>query len=119
MTTKNTYIPDTHPTTPYNARVVGRCSLCGGLVTVPELWWGITPPPKTCNNCGAIAQDHFYENLPIIPMEPKVPYPNTPATWEYTKSPKVPWHEPTWNTPSWGESKYQWRNNTITCGMTR
>lgn len=35
------------------AKVLGTCSLCGGLVTVPEAWWGIYPPTPTCAACGA------------------------------------------------------------------
>lgn len=46
-------------------QILGRCSLCGGTVTVPHFWHGIYPPQPTCQKCGATAQ------LPTLPMQPK------------------------------------------------
>lgn len=46
---------------------IGRCSLCGGEVTVPHLWLGVIPPAPTCSSCGAVAAP---PELPVIPMEP-------------------------------------------------
>lgn len=44
--------------------VVGKCSLCGGKVMVPDVWFGIYPPDETCSSCGAIA-----DRLPEIKMK--------------------------------------------------
>lgn len=46
-------------------RVLGKCSLCGGLVTLPEAWCATIPPVPTCTNCGA----HEKTKLPTIEME--------------------------------------------------
>lgn len=48
--------------------VIGSCSLCGGAVTVPSVWMGITPPIPTCSSCGATKRAAFG---PVIPMEKK------------------------------------------------
>lgn len=50
-------------------KVLGRCSLCGGSVTVPVIWYGIVPPDPTCESCNATAALG-----PVIPMShgPKV-----------------------------------------------
>lgn len=34
-------------------RVVGTCSLCGGAVVMPAIWFATVPPIPTCRNCGA------------------------------------------------------------------
>lgn len=34
---------------------LGRCSLCSGTVSVPDVWFGVTPPRATCEGCGAVA----------------------------------------------------------------
>jgi|GEM_PF-5465399 len=47
-------------------KTVGRCSQCGGNVTVPSEWLGIHPPVPTCHSCGAQA----VSRLPIIETEP-------------------------------------------------
>lgn len=47
-------------------RIIGTCSICGGRVTVPEIWGGIYPPTPTCASCGAEAASHG----PIIEMRP-------------------------------------------------
>lgn len=44
--------------------VVGTCSLCGGMVTVPTVWFGVAPPIPICQQCGAHAAAHG----PVIPM---------------------------------------------------
>ncbi len=47
---------------------LGRCSICGGKVSMyTGTWWGTTPPPKACESCGATASDCLDR---IIPMEP-------------------------------------------------
>ena len=50
-----------------NEKIIGKCSICGGLVTVPNIWYGINPPIPTCSSCGAVKKDL----LPVIDMEPK------------------------------------------------
>lgn len=49
----------------YNERIIGVCSICGGNVSVPTLWWSTQAPQPTCSSCGAIAQNRG----PIIPMQ--------------------------------------------------
>lgn len=53
-----------------NDKVVGTCSLCGGAVTLPVIWFGVIPPIPTCSSCGAVARQN---NGPVIPMEPRKP----------------------------------------------
>ena len=48
-------------------RTIGTCSWCGGRVTVPEHWMGMSPPIPTCENCGAKAKHPWG---PAIEMEP-------------------------------------------------
>lgn len=50
-----------------NSQTVGRCSLCGGLVTLPAAWWSVVPAEPTCEGCGATAAP---PELPTIPMVP-------------------------------------------------
>lgn len=45
-------------------RTVGKCSECGGRVTMPVgMWSGVNPPEPHCSNCGAGPR------LPVVPME--------------------------------------------------
>ena len=53
-----------------NLRFLGRCSLCGGDVTVPVAWFGIVPPIPTCRSCGATAAR---PETPVVPMERRAP----------------------------------------------
>lgn len=46
--------------------VVGTCSICGGRVTVPLVFWSVVPPVPTCESCGAVEASHG----PVIPMQP-------------------------------------------------
>lgn len=46
------------------SQVVGTCSICGGVVTVPLTWTSIIPDVPTCSGCGAVAAAHG----PVIPM---------------------------------------------------
>ena len=46
---------------------VGKCGDCGGVVSVPETWMGTQRPPKTCEGCGAIAEETA--GLPTMPMK--------------------------------------------------
>lgn len=48
-------------------RIIGRCSLCGGNVTLPETWAGTQPPTPGCMNCGAVKRN----DLPVIDMVPR------------------------------------------------
>lgn len=52
-----------------NTQTVGRCSICGGRVSVPAVWMGIYPPTPTCDKCGATAKPE--DGLPVIPMTPR------------------------------------------------
>lgn len=44
---------------------VGTCSLCGGRVSVPRRWAGVTPPIPTCESCGATPR---HPHGPVIEM---------------------------------------------------
>lgn len=54
-------------------RVVGTCSICGGQVTVPQVWMGTVPPVPTCNKCYATAAPPELPVLPMIPHKPVEP----------------------------------------------
>lgn len=47
-------------------QIVGKCGLCGGVVSVPRLWFGVGRPPATCEQCGAVRDDTAH--LPTLPM---------------------------------------------------
>lgn len=48
--------------------IKGSCSLCGGLVIVPDVWMSVILPVPTCQSCGAEEQNDY---SPIIPMKSK------------------------------------------------
>lgn len=48
-------------------RVLGSCSICGGSVIIPHIWYGVIPPIPTCISCGATQKN----KLPVIDMEKK------------------------------------------------
>jgi len=48
-------------------KIIGTCSECGGAVTLPRTWMGMTPPNPTCRDCGAVRVDHG----PVIQMKPR------------------------------------------------
>lgn len=50
-------------------RVIGRCSECGGTVSLPTVWHSVNRPTPKCEGCGATADPRYY--LPTIPMLPK------------------------------------------------
>lgn len=51
-----------------NNAVIGKCSRCGGPVSVPKIWWGVNRPVARCERCGAVADETA--NLPVIPTIP-------------------------------------------------
>lgn len=63
-------------------KTIGTCSMCGGAVTAPTLWMGVSPPTPSCRSCGALpAQSHG----PVIPMEqPKPMGPPKPGPGNYS-----------------------------------
>lgn len=48
--------------------IVGTCSLCGGPVAVPNVWYSTLPPRPKCQQCGAKKRPD--DHGPIIEMEP-------------------------------------------------
>lgn len=52
-----------------NVRVVGKCGICGGRVTVPTVFWSVVPPKPTCESCGAVVDETAF--LPTLPMRPR------------------------------------------------
>lgn len=52
-------------------KAMGKCSQCGGIVSVPEVWHGIFLPKPTCESCGAIADPHAHlQTIPTRPVKP-------------------------------------------------
>ena len=49
---------------------IGTCSLCGGPVMLPDVWFGVHPPTPKCLFCGAVPSQPYG---PMIPMRPKQP----------------------------------------------
>lgn len=45
---------------------VGRCSICGGEVVVPNVIWSVKKPVPQCRRCGAVAKPRG----PVIEMQP-------------------------------------------------
>lgn len=68
-----------------NDKTIGKCSLCGGAVTVPAVWFGVVPPTPTCQKCGAISDEN---PGPVIPMRP-APKVFTSTTIIVTPDPEV------------------------------
>ncbi len=62
--------------------IIGTCSLCGGRVTVPDVWMGIYPPTPQCESCHAVAAD----SGPVIKMKPPQQTPRM-ITFDKTKIP--------------------------------
>ncbi|MHC4619678.1 MAG: hypothetical protein ACYTEQ_18175 [Planctomycetota bacterium] len=48
-----------------NEQIIGTCSICGGPVVVPMVFWSVVPPVPTCGRCGA-TKGHG----PVIDMVP-------------------------------------------------
>ena len=46
---------------------VGTCSICGGDITLPAVWWYCCTTRLQCSQCGAYPA----ENKPVIPMQNK------------------------------------------------
>lgn len=44
-------------------KVIGRCSRCGGNVTVPEAWYGTVAPTPQCQSCNGRTKQ------PVIEIE--------------------------------------------------
>lgn len=47
-----------------NNRPIGKCSECGGIVSVPLVYWSVNRPVPKCERCGALADES--EMLPIV-----------------------------------------------------
>lgn len=56
---------------------IGTCSLCGGPVTVPELWAGVVPPVPKCRGCGATKKSPHGPVIEMVPGPGPVPNPRT------------------------------------------
>lgn len=51
-----------------NNKPVGRCGICGGVVSVPLVFHSVVRPPPRCEKCGAVADESA--DLPTMPMVP-------------------------------------------------
>ncbi len=64
-----------------NNRPIGKCSICGGIVSIPSVYMSVNKPIPRCENCGAVEKSI---DLPIIEMQPiiidKYPQSNIPIT---------------------------------------
>lgn len=47
---------------------IGKCSQCGGVVSVPTVFWSVNRPVPSCERCGAVADEAA--GLPVIPTTP-------------------------------------------------
>lgn len=47
-------------------KIVGTCSKCGGIVSVPIAIWKTQRTIPACEDCGALADETV--KLPVIPM---------------------------------------------------
>lgn len=58
-----------------NKILVGICGHCRGRVTIPGIWFSVTPAVPTCDSCGRVAAT---PGLPVLDMElpPEQQYPN-------------------------------------------
>lgn len=63
-------------------KIIGTCSICGGRVTVPHIWGGVTPPTPTCDHCGATAAAHG----PVIPMQSAERTKIVPGGWNHLRT---------------------------------
>ncbi len=50
--------------------IIGTCSICGGVVEVPDVWYSVDPAPAICRSCGAVKRDHG----PVVDMIPRKDY---------------------------------------------
>lgn len=48
-----------------NDTLIGKCSICGGDVTVPKIHYSVIDPKPTCKKCGAVKAN----DMPVIKME--------------------------------------------------
>lgn len=48
-------------------KIVGKCSLCGGIVSVPTVFMSVNRPVPSCEKCGAVAD--IAAKLPVVPMK--------------------------------------------------
>lgn len=51
---------------PINEQIVGKCGKCGGIVTVPVIFWSVVAPVPQCKSCGARVDQTVH--LPTLPM---------------------------------------------------
>ena len=74
---------------------VGQCGVCGGVVSVPEIWHGTQRPPRTCESCGRVVDESA--DLPVLPMQRRTKWLNVEcvelhvgAGWPSSARPLLP-----------------------------
>lgn len=72
-----------------NNRPVGRCSECGGVVSVPRYCMSTQRPVPTCESCGATADPAAH--LPVIPMTPRPKPPVASPADPCGRKPRASW----------------------------
>jgi hypothetical protein len=48
-----------------NNQIIGKCSICGGDVCCPAVWWSTVAPIPTCVGCGAVEDN----DMPVMKMK--------------------------------------------------
>jgi len=76
-----------------NDLTIGTCSICGGAVTLPTIFWSVVPPVPSCSRCGATKRQ---PHGPVIDMEP--------VRWGTTADTKIVWPNTTF-TPTTADPK--------------
>lgn len=51
-----------------NRQIVGKCSQCGGVVSLPKVWMSVNRPVPTCERCHAVVDETAH--LPVVETIP-------------------------------------------------
>jgi hypothetical protein len=67
-------------------KTIGTCGNCGGRVSIPEAWLGITPPIPTCESCHTeVDQPHG----PALKMKPARRYRDDISPYDLSQQPRL------------------------------
>lgn len=76
-----------------STKTIGTCSLCGGAVTVPDPWMGVTPPTPTCSKCNAVPAHAHGPTIPMVrPTRRRIGTLGDFEVWEDSASPQYTWY---------------------------
>lgn len=68
-----------------NERIIGTCSLCGGPVVVPDVFYSVLPPIPRCRDCGARMKRSYGRVILMEPSPWKRFKKNDFHKWEHTR----------------------------------